>query len=89
MGQKLYRGRNSVQLDCDSEFCFSRCYRATADINDRNVVRFFEQYEEEEAFEAHSQTDYFQTFEEKLPDLLAGEPEVIQFEVDSATEFDL
>jgi quinol monooxygenase YgiN len=53
------------------------------------VVRFFEQYEEEEAFEAHSQTDYFQTFEEKLPDLLAGEPEVIQFEVDSATEFDL
>jgi len=64
-------------------------YRATIDLNDRNMVRFFEQYEDEDAFEAHSQTDHFQAFEEKLPDLLAGEPEVIQFEVDSATELEL
>jgi len=64
-------------------------YRATTDVNDPNVVRFFEQYEDEAAFEAHSQTDHFQEFEAALPDLLAGEPEIIQFEVDSATELDL
>lgn len=64
-------------------------YRATRDVQDENVIRFFEQYEDVEAFEAHTQTDHFQRLEEQLPDLLAGEPEVIQFEVDSATELDL
>jgi len=64
-------------------------YRATTDVNDPNVVRFFEQYEDGAAFEAHTQTDHFQEFEAVLPDLLAGEPEIIQFEVDSATELDL
>ena len=64
-------------------------YRATTDVNDPNVVRFFEQYADEAAFEAHTQTDHFQEFEAALPDLLDGEPEIIQFEVDSATELDL
>ncbi|MUW13571.1 antibiotic biosynthesis monooxygenase [Halorubrum sp. CBA1125] len=64
-------------------------YRAATDIADPNVVRFFEQYEDATAFEAHSQTDHFQRFEERLPELLAGEPEVLQFEVDSATELEL
>jgi quinol monooxygenase YgiN len=64
-------------------------YRATTDVNDPNVVRFFEQYENEATFEAHTQTDHFQEFEAALPDLLAGEPEIIRFEVDSATELDL
>ena len=64
-------------------------YRAATDIADPNVVRFFEQYEDAAAFEAHSQTDHFQKFEARLPDLLAGEPEVLQFEVDSATELEL
>jgi len=64
-------------------------YRAATDISDPNVVRFFEQYEDAAAFEAHSQTDHFQEFEARLPDLLAGEPEVLQFEVDSATELEL
>jgi len=64
-------------------------YQAATDVSDPNVVRFFEQYEDEAAFEAHTQTDHFQEFEAALPDLLAGEPEVLQFEVDSATELDL
>lgn len=64
-------------------------YRATTDIEDGNTIRFFEQYEDADAFEAHTQTDHFQRFEEKLPDLLADEPEVVRFEVDSATELDL
>lgn len=64
-------------------------YRAATDVSDPNMVRFFEQYEDAAAFEAHSQTDHFKQFEKRLPDLLAGEPEVLQFEVDSATELEL
>jgi len=64
-------------------------YRATTDVEDPNLLRFFEQYEDEAAFEAHTQTDHFQKLEEALPDLLAGEPEVLRFEVESATELDL
>lgn len=64
-------------------------YRATTDVQDPNVIRFFEQYEDADAFEAHTQTTHFQEFEEALPELLAGEPEVVQFEVDSATELEL
>lgn len=64
-------------------------YRPTTDVEDPNTVRFFEQYEDEAAFEAHSQTDHFQEFEAALPDLLAGEPEVTRFEVYSATEMEL
>ncbi|WP_226013561.1 putative quinol monooxygenase [Halomicrobium salinisoli] len=64
-------------------------YRAAADVSDPNLIRFFEQYEDEAAFEAHSQTDHFQEFEDALPDLLADEPEVRRFEVDSASEVDL
>lgn len=64
-------------------------YRAATDVSDPNVVRFFEQYEDDAAFEAHSQTDHFQEFEEALPDLLVGEPEVRRFEVESATELEL
>jgi quinol monooxygenase YgiN len=64
-------------------------YRATTDVNDPNVVRFFEQYEDENAFEAHTQTDHFQEFEAALPDLLAGEPEILRFDVESASELDL
>lgn len=64
-------------------------YRAAKDVSDPNLVRFFEQYEDEAAFESHSQTEHFQEFEAALPDLLAGEPEVRRFEVDSATELEL
>lgn len=64
-------------------------YRATVDIQDENTIRFFEQYEDEEALGAHNQSEHFQKLEEELPDLLAGEPEVVQFEVSEATELEL
>lgn len=64
-------------------------YRATTDIQNENTIRFFEQYEDAEAFESHTQTEHFQAFEEELPDLLAGEPEVLQFEVSDATELEM
>lgn len=64
-------------------------YRAATDVSEPNVVRFFEQYEDDAAFEAHSQTEHFKEFEASLPDLLMGEPDVLRFEVDAATELDL
>lgn len=64
-------------------------YHATTDITNPNVVRFFERYEDETAFKAHTQTDHFKEFELALPDLLAGEPTVMRFEIDTAQELDL
>ncbi|GAA0518968.1 Quinol monooxygenase YgiN [Halorubrum aquaticum] len=64
-------------------------YRAATDVEDGTTLRFFEQYEDAAAFEAHTETDHFKAFEAALPDLLAGEPRVTRFEVDSATELDL
>ncbi len=64
-------------------------YRAATDVSDPNVVRFFEQYEDEAALGAHSQADHFQEFSAALPDLLAGEPTVTRFDVESAEDVDL
>jgi quinol monooxygenase YgiN len=64
-------------------------YRVAADVDDPNLLRFFEQYEDEAALEAHQETDHFGEFEAALPELLDGEPEVTQFDVDSATELDV
>lgn len=64
-------------------------YHATTDVADPNVVRFFERYEDEAAFEAHTETEHFQAFEEALPEFLAGEPEVVRFDVASATELEV
>lgn len=63
-------------------------YRVATDIEDPNVFRFFEQYENEAAFEAHPQADHVQASVEAISDLLADEPEVVRFEVESATQLD-
>lgn len=64
-------------------------YQVATDIEDENRLRFFELYEDEAAFGAHGQSDHFQEFEAALPDLVAGAPEVIKYEVDSREELDL
>jgi len=64
-------------------------YRVTTDIEQPNHVRVFEQYEDEAAFGAHAESDHFATLEEQLPALLAGEPTVTQFDVESATDVDI
>jgi quinol monooxygenase YgiN len=64
-------------------------YRATTDVVEENTIRFFERYEDGAAFESHTQTEHFREFEAALPDLLAGEPEVLQFDVEAATELEL
>lgn len=63
-------------------------YEAATDVSDSNLIRNVEQYEDEDAFQAHLETDHVQDFDEVLPDLLAGEPDIVRFEVDSATDID-
>lgn len=64
-------------------------YRAATDVQDPNLLRFFEQYEDEAAMEAHVESGHYQEFAAQLPDLLAGEPEVVRLDVTDATELDL
>lgn len=64
-------------------------YRVATDVDDPNVFRFVERYEDEAAFGSHAETEHFETFEAALPDLLDGEPEVVQFDVESMTEVEL
>lgn len=56
-------------------------YRAAVDVQDENTIRFFEQYEDAESFEAHTQAEHYQAFTETVPELLTDMPEAIQFEV--------
>lgn len=64
-------------------------YRAAADVQDENTIRFFERYEDEAAFRHHTQTDHFQAFEDRLPALLAGQPAVTRFDVSEATQLEV
>jgi quinol monooxygenase YgiN len=64
-------------------------YRVATDVDDENLFRFFEQYEDEAAFGAHAEADHFERFEAELLELLAGEPEVTRFEIESATDVEL
>lgn len=64
-------------------------YSATTDVQDPNVVRFVEQYEDEAALDAHQQTDHYGEWMDVLPDVLDGgveDIEVTQFVV--AESFD-
>jgi quinol monooxygenase YgiN len=64
-------------------------YRAAADVDDPNLIRFFEQYEDEEAFAAHAGSEHFQEFQAALPEHLAGEPTLTRFDVDSVSDVEL
>jgi quinol monooxygenase YgiN len=64
-------------------------YHAATDIHDPNLLHLVERYEDEAAFDAQLETDHFAAFDEALPDLLAGDPEVVRYDVESATELDL
>lgn len=64
-------------------------YEIATDIDDPNLFRFTEQYEDEAAFGAHTESEHFAEIAAALPDLLAGEPSVTRFDVDSASEVEL
>lgn len=52
-------------------------YWATIDVQDSNLVRFFEQYESGEAWEEHVETEHYERFNEELPTYVDGEIESI------------
>ena len=57
-------------------------YRVGTDVEDPNILRFVEQYEDADAVDTHLETDHYQVYEDTIiPDMLAGEPEITQFEV--------
>lgn len=64
-------------------------YRAAVDVDDKNLLRFFEQYEDEAAFGAHASSDHFAEFASKLPNFLDGEPKLTRFEVSGSSEVEL
>ncbi|SHH01771.1 putative quinol monooxygenase [Halobaculum gomorrense] len=64
-------------------------YRVGVDVDDDTVFRFVEEYEDESAFDSHTETPHFGKLAERLPDLLAGEPDVTRFDVESATDVEL
>lgn len=61
-------------------------YRVTTDAEDPNVVRVFEQYEDGDAVDAHMASDHFQAFQGEIPNILAGEPTLLRFDVESSTQ---
>jgi len=64
-------------------------YRVTTDIEDENVFRIVERYEDEAAFGAHVETEHFGEFEAALPELLDGEPTITRFDVENAADVEL
>lgn len=64
-------------------------YRAATDVGAGNLLRFFEQYEDTSAMEVHLESDHFSTFEAALPDLLAGDPDITRFDVESVSDVEL
>lgn len=63
-------------------------YRISVDVDDPNRLRIFEQYEDDEAFETHMETDHIDEFMSRLPDLLDGDVEATRFDVESSSELD-
>lgn len=63
-------------------------YRVAIDIDDPNLFRALEQYEDEEAFNRHLQADHTQNAMEELPEFLGGELEMRRLDVDSVSDFE-
>lgn len=61
-------------------------YRVAADVDDPTTLRFFEQYEDEAAMEAHMNSDHFQQFQGAIAEHLAGEPTLVRFDVAESTD---
>lgn len=64
-------------------------YQVAEDVESSGTLRFFEVYEDDAAFEAHSETDHFQTFMVEVADLLGGEPELVRYDVTDSRPVEL
>jgi len=58
-------------------------YRVTVDIEDPNVLRIVEQYEDEAAFESHESSDHLKRFQSDIEPCLADEARLTRYVVTS------
>lgn len=61
-------------------------YRPATDVDDPNTIRFFEQYEDASAVDAHMSSDHFESFQAEIAAHLAGEPTLYRYDVESRTQ---
>lgn len=61
-------------------------YRATTDIENPNVVRILEQYEDMDAVDAHNASEHLETFQSEIEEHLNGDPKLYRHVVDRTTE---
>jgi quinol monooxygenase YgiN len=61
-------------------------YRVALDIEDDATLRVFEQYEDEDALNAHMNSDHYGSFESQVPEFAAGAPELYRFDVSEKTQ---
>ena len=59
-------------------------YEFSIDIDDENVVRIFEEWESQEALDAHFRTPHLQAFGAVLARILEGETSMTRYVVESA-----
>lgn len=61
-------------------------YRVTTDIEAPDTVRIIEKYEDGDAVDAHESSDHLVAFQADIEPHLAGEPELVRYDVDERTE---
>ncbi|WP_276258403.1 putative quinol monooxygenase [Haloglomus litoreum] len=61
-------------------------YRVALDVEDDTTLRIFEQYEDEDALNAHMNSDHYGSFESRVPGFAAGAPELHRFDVSEKTQ---
>lgn len=64
-------------------------YRATMDVDDRGTFRFVEVYEDGAALEAHTESEHFREFEERVPGMLDGEMRATVYDVEGTADLDV
>ena len=64
-------------------------YQVAEDLETPGVLRIFEHYEDEDALAAHSEPDHLAAFQAELPDLLVGQPELMQYDVTSVEPIEI
>lgn len=61
-------------------------YRVATDAEDPDTIRVFEQYEDDDAVDAHMSSDHFESFQADIAAHLAGEPTLHRFDVEAKTQ---
>jgi quinol monooxygenase YgiN len=61
-------------------------YDFWCDLADPNRFHVFEEWETQEALEAHFQTSHMAEFMQALPTLVASAPNIMRYEVDSVSQ---